>query len=1201
MPHPGTTISGPDHHHLGSRPPPPVPLPARCPLACDLSMGTSLDPAGAADPLALTPLRAHYLKKELLRRAVATELAALSRPDALSLLGPPFRPVSASSSAAVPPAVSTDLPILRFIFHQFVLTFPLLRGAPPSMYADKLQVFAEQLLASNLSSSDDRAQETKRRRLSLRLQRYFVLLLSSALTTHPPEQVVRLSEDDTKRLAALESHATTNARGKVAENHFDVNIIAVRLVTQRGIVSRRHHELFLIRSRRGTSPVNVEQVLVARRYGDFCHLANTLRTQFPELDVPSPPAKDRSHVSYLDDDGSDPVLPGSIPGAAPRATVEPGEQEIVKLSREKNRLTLRAYLKSLLVIPELADSVTMRAFLTSEPTNLTPDEVRDAAVREALDVARQSEAARFAAEATARVQALQTHLAAFKADLVQPDGLARVFATVKRVPHISQLPPSYRAVVAWARISAASTLFHLFRKGDRSSELLTQLKHIHSMMPYRILRGILRISNPVAMIRAGLDLFLAQPFGQKSLIQRMFLSGIGEEVKELQQVQQLIENKIADPDLAARVHTYVNLSSDKQDRVREQGHQPGYDLMTAILLSPSCGSSLNREQMQRCAQAAASYARYTRTRELLEAQGRSDQDTGPPDEAAWLFEDLHVLLRTAMRVRDKEQMLTLLSEGVTANLLKDMVTIFYAPLAQVYKAANIADSLGDLQAFITDLIATVEGLGQPQSSIASLASAATTTTSSSPTPSSTGTNSLPGGLGAQHTVQVFIDLVGRHEQAFYSFVHNVHSRGSGLFDGLMDWLQRIINLIRGAGPEEESTSPTSNVGQHGSDHLTPPDTTGAAEHAQSPLTQKGGLGLIDLEVLLPAGPGQRAALLAEADQLVAHAYQSKLVREMKVRRKLIRQRAANAAENFLASQGRQNAEGQTDAPLDEWDTADDAAFSSEVMKHLGFGGTVRDEVVDATLDAAADSDEMESTSDGQSEYSDYDGSRRHAAEEEKKQHLETRLTDMRLSGGVITDAWGNEGVPAPLPTKPRPNKHGEPPAPKLELIPELVPMFLELVRGISLSLPPSLPLFLSSSLPPSLLPNSSMGIFPCETTPYATGRRSGAPPLLPMCHINIQLFLPILLRSFARCSAGRPSSAFQPKLRHHPPPAVPLPDQPPSLLGHLPGGALRSSGSVGRLGLVSTRAWPGQQGIHSNSRRTRPRLPLPQAPAPAPG
>jgi hypothetical protein len=47
-------------------------------------------------------------------------------------------------------------------------------------------------------------------------------------------------------------------------------------------------------------------------------------------------------------------------------------------------------------------------------------------------------------------------------------------------------------------------------------------------------------------------------------------------------------------------------------------------------------------------------------------------------------------------------------QGVTADLLKDIITIFYTPLAQVYKAASIADSLSDMQSFINDMIRTVE-------------------------------------------------------------------------------------------------------------------------------------------------------------------------------------------------------------------------------------------------------------------------------------------------------------------------------------------------------------------------------------------------------------------------------------------------------------------------------------------------------------
>jgi hypothetical protein len=40
--------------------------------------------------------------------------------------------------------------------------------------------------------------------------------------------------------------------------------------------------------------------------------------------------------------------------------------------------------------------------------------------------------------------------------------------------------------------------------------------------------------------------------------------------------------------------------------------------------------------------------------------------------------------------------------------MKDIITIFYSPLAQVYRAASISDSIGDVQSFINDLIKTVE-------------------------------------------------------------------------------------------------------------------------------------------------------------------------------------------------------------------------------------------------------------------------------------------------------------------------------------------------------------------------------------------------------------------------------------------------------------------------------------------------------------
>jgi hypothetical protein len=142
-----------------------------------------------------------------------------------------------------------------------------------------------------------------------------------------------------------------------------------------------------------------------------------------------------------------------------------------------------------------------------------------------------------------------------------------------------------------------------------------------------------------------------------------------------------------------------------------------------VVLRASDEPLLSRVQMHRLAKAHRAHAVYLKHRETL---ADSDDDNGPQDDDAWLMEDLKVLVHLYSRLRDREQLIALIFEvcdfgygysggsanlvqqGSTAELLKDIITIFYTPLAQVYRAASIADSLSDLQNFVNDLIRTVE-------------------------------------------------------------------------------------------------------------------------------------------------------------------------------------------------------------------------------------------------------------------------------------------------------------------------------------------------------------------------------------------------------------------------------------------------------------------------------------------------------------
>ncbi len=126
----------------------------------------------------------------------------------LSYLGPPFTP---------PPrdALRLDLPFLKFVFRQFVLTFPFLAAAPKDFFPEKVQPFIMSLLSRNLSvtSPFDKAEEDSEQASQLKtvakIEKNFAFLLSSITKLAEPEQVVRLTQADLNRLEAIAKKRST--------------------------------------------------------------------------------------------------------------------------------------------------------------------------------------------------------------------------------------------------------------------------------------------------------------------------------------------------------------------------------------------------------------------------------------------------------------------------------------------------------------------------------------------------------------------------------------------------------------------------------------------------------------------------------------------------------------------------------------------------------------------------------------------------------------------------------------------------------------------------------------------------------------------------------------------------------------------------------------------------------------------------------
>ena len=147
-----------------------------------------------------------------------------------------------------------------------------------------------------------------------------------------------------------------------------------------------------------------------------------LHKAYPDAVIRPPPGKDHGYVSA----GMAPKSPNSVnhfgPGdsneSLPMSPTGGGISPSARLGREKNRLTLRAYLRSLIATSVTAHSPVLLSFLLSGPTTLSQGEIEDARRREEADGMREDGRKRFAKEIASRVDGLRDAVQSVKGDLM---------------------------------------------------------------------------------------------------------------------------------------------------------------------------------------------------------------------------------------------------------------------------------------------------------------------------------------------------------------------------------------------------------------------------------------------------------------------------------------------------------------------------------------------------------------------------------------------------------------------------------------------------------------------------------------------------------------------------------------------------------------------------------------------------------------
>jgi hypothetical protein len=286
----------------------------------------------------------------------------------------------------------------------------------------------------------------------------------------------------------------------------------------------------------------------------------------------------------------------------------------------------------------------------------------------------------------------------FRRDVVESNGLTKLFAEIKDKKKIQDLSLQYQKFAEWLRIEVAATIYHLFLAEDNSPELFAQAKKIHSMIPYTLIKNAIRIANPAAVMASILDIFLAQPFGARSLMQRIFSLTLNDGIRAFQKSIDALQTKIDEPVFCDKLHKFSESSEEVKSTIRRDSADDQVDIVVAILRSDLIEPPLNSSQIGKIFNA---YVAWNNAVDNVDAEMK---------QGAQLFSYLKQLLKLYTRQRDKAMMLSLIEEPVTLRLLRDLFTIFYEPLVRVYKSANVYNSVTDFAVFIDDMI-TVSLIG----------------------------------------------------------------------------------------------------------------------------------------------------------------------------------------------------------------------------------------------------------------------------------------------------------------------------------------------------------------------------------------------------------------------------------------------------------------------------------------------------------
>ncbi|AQZ14166.1 YPR097W [Zygosaccharomyces parabailii] len=580
---------------------------------------------------------------------------------------------------------------------------------------------------------------------------------------------------------------------------------------------------FLIRIKRKSDPRKI--IFVAKNYEDFKKLAHQLKSEFPGKKLANVPHKTKKSISVVTtlDTQSSPVsgktpstpkekIVASMPLDSPQTTSasvfsnadsdassiaddastddwdfdefqDASDAKSNRLVGERMRTSLRQYLRSLCGDEEVSQSLNLCHFFTKKPLakeSFNKELLQDIKHRELVDISNLETQVRFQKLALKRSIELQDAMKELKTSLLKDENyLLSLVGELKVKTKVSELSPLLRSFVEWCKVYLSSTIYQVFLGNDSGYEFYTQIKRLHKLMPYTMMAQIMRFTNPMGMMKAMIDLFMAQPFGGQSLLQTMFSTILADDLKGQEKVTHELEQKaLHDASGALDVIECLKKSVFKNDRgqiidmkrVHEESDSMGMPACLVILLKHAENGAIAATAVDDVIESYTAWKSLKKTPvDKIKPQQEAD---------AAYFTRVKELLQLYVRERDKILMKKLWQDPELSQLLRSIVTLVYEPMVRIFKVARVDIALKNFERFMNDLIKLIDEIYNGQQGVSS----------------------------QFNVVDSINNLFTKHQDACLTFIHEVYVHDTeGIFEGFITWIVRIVRILQKSaygGPEE---------------------------------------------------------------------------------------------------------------------------------------------------------------------------------------------------------------------------------------------------------------------------------------------------------------------------------------------------------------------------------------------------------------